>query len=368
MPKTSWVWKYACVINDGFVKCNVCDTKLHYGGSTSTVHKHLKQKHKLSVSVKERFLPEDENEGERSDSSIHESFSPESANSNEEGVIIKRPRDSSSSSSQEATPHCPSKRQENITKALAKMIAMCQLKLSFSHSQGFINFMKEVDPGYKVPYPQAIKSRLGLAYNEVREKITKRLETVSSVSLTTDEWSSLAHEGYLSTTVHYIDYSWSLGTHTLNTVGMEERPTSDNIAIMLDMVQEDWNICTKVHSIVHDNANVMKAAVRLLNKDNINCAGHTLQLCIKDALQNIEEYNMIQSKAQKIVSHFKHSNIATTALINKQRQLGINEERLVQSCPTRWDSIYFMCDVLYRNTHTQTRQRLSIWRYPSMDG
>lgn len=43
------------------------------------------------------------------------------------------------------------------------------------------------------------------------------------------------------------------------------------------------------------------------------------------------------------MNNFYHSNIATSELKKKQIPLGLNELKLVQSCPTRWDSSYFMC-------------------------
>jgi len=101
---------------------------------------------------------------------------------------------------------------------------------------------------------------------------------------------------------------------------------------------------------VHDDANVMRATGRLLGvENNVDCAAHTLQLCVNEALKSADDFGIVIAKSGKIVMHCNHSNVATMALTNKQVQLGMKEERLVQSCPTRWDSVYHMCDVLFRN-------------------
>lgn len=68
-------------------------------------------------------------------------------------------------------------------RALARMIATCQLPLSFAHSNGFIEFMKIVEPGYQVPYPQAIHSRLELAYEEIKQRISENITKTSFVAI-----------------------------------------------------------------------------------------------------------------------------------------------------------------------------------------
>lgn len=70
------------------------------------------------------------------------------------------------------------------------MVAMCQLLLLFVHSDGFIEFMKIIEPHFKIPYPQAIRARLELSYDKIRGKILEYLDKASSIAITTDEWSS----------------------------------------------------------------------------------------------------------------------------------------------------------------------------------
>lgn len=143
-----------------------------------------------------------------------------------------------------------------------------------------------------------------------------------------------------------------MSSYNLCTESLDERPTADNISTSLQMVLESWDLGSKTHAIVHDNASSMKAAARLLEDDvgySVNCAAHTLQLSIKDSLRVVEEYSIVSEKVRKIVGHFKHSNVATSALEKKQEQLEVKRERLVQSCPTRWNSTFVMCETFLRN-------------------
>lgn len=46
--------------------------------------------------------------------------------------------------------------------------------------------------------------------------------------------------------------------------------------------------------------------------------------------------------ASSIVSHFKHSTVASKALQAAQKNLNLSTNKLIQSVKTRWDSVYFM--------------------------
>lgn len=54
-------------------------------------------------------------------------------------------------------------------------------------------------------------------------------------------------------------------------------------------------------------------------------------------------------KAGNVARHFRKSNVANTALAEKQSQLNLKIQRLEQSCETRWDSKLSMFESLIRN-------------------
>jgi len=57
-------------------------------------------------------------------------------------------------------------------------------------------------------------------------------------------------------------------------------------------------------------------------------------------------------KCSKLVSHFKHSNIAKRSLEIKQEQLGMAKTALIQYCKTRWNSTFMMLKRLYLNRYS----------------
>lgn len=149
------------------------------------------------------------------------------------------------------------KKTEQIHRALASLIAMNQLPLSFCLSPGFCQFMAVVEPNYKICSDQALKKRLHALKSNVVDKIKNELQNVKSVVCTTDGWSSMAQNSYISLTAHIIDNQWSF---TLATQEMAERQTAVNLAEKLTCVFDDWEINGKVTTVITDNAkNIVNA-------------------------------------------------------------------------------------------------------------
>lgn len=70
---------------------------------------------------------------------------------------------------------CSNERRELIHEALAKLISMNQLPISFCSSIGFKNFLAVVEPNYKICKQEAIKVRINRLKNLVETKIKENL-------------------------------------------------------------------------------------------------------------------------------------------------------------------------------------------------
>ena len=69
----------------------------------------------------------------------------------------------------------------------------------------------------------------------------------------------------------------------------------------------------------------------------------------------VNEIQQVVSAAQRLVEHFKRSELATTALQKCQQQMSIESDQdgkstlqIVQDVNTRWNSVYFMIDHLLK--------------------
>jgi len=158
-----------------------------------------------------------------------------------------------------------SERIEEIYKALSKMIAINQMPISFCSSPGFKHFMNVVEPNYKPCFPESVKNRLKLLMSDIKNIIKNELNEVTSVSCTTDCWTSRSQELYITIICHTIDKQWIPKSFTLTTHEVDERHTAVNIERHLEKSLVEWDIEKKVIAIVTDNAvNVISAVSQLV--------------------------------------------------------------------------------------------------------
>lgn len=254
----------------------------------------------------------------------------------------------------DADRKCNPDRTESIHKALAKLISMNQLPLSFCSSSGFRQFMAAVEPNYTICKEEELKKRLRFFKSTVEEKIRNGLNGVQSVVCTSDYWSSLAHRSYITITAHALDNDWSPMSFTLTTQEIEERYTALNIVEKLENIFSNWEIKDKVTTIITNNAKNVVNVVQLLscttnaNISDVTCAAHSLQFAINKALKE-DAISEIIKQSSSLVGHFRHSNLAKRSLLNRQKQLGMPEQSLLPCCKTRWNSIYLMLERIFKN-------------------
>lgn len=224
---------------------------------------------------------------------------------------------------------------------LVKMIAKEYHALSLVEGKEFKQFVHMLNPAYQLPSRKTLTTSLiPQVFSKVSDLIRKELEGASSVSITTDGWTSLANESYIAVTAHFIsEDEHILKARLLECFAWRERHPSDNIATELRCVVTDWGIGEKVSAVVSDNAANVTAAIRLLGWKHVPCFAHTLNLVVQSSVRELSE---VQSKVKAIVTHFKHSPHGMSKLQSIQKQMGLDALKLKQDVPTRWHSTYEM--------------------------
>ena len=240
---------------------------------------------------------------------------------------------------------CDDKRAGQTTALITRMIAQDMLPISFVEGKGFHELMGFAEPEYTVPSRKTITSQIEKLYADNARELRKTLANVEKVALTTDAWTALTTESYVTVTCHYV-LNWEMKSVVLQTRAMPERHTAENLASVLKNATESWGLNGKVTACVHDNAsNIVRANKEFLEWDSNPCFAHTLQLAINDGFK-LTAINNVVISAGRLVSHFHHSTTATQALNQKQKLQNLPEHRLVQHCRTRWNSIHDMFERL----------------------
>ncbi|KAK1900659.1 Zinc finger BED domain containing protein 1 [Dissostichus eleginoides] len=219
--------------------------------------------------------------------------------------------------------------------------------ISMVEDEGFKQMVTTFHPGYTLPSRTHFTKLMEGKYEATFGKLKDALKaTKNKIALTTDAWTSVATEAYLGITCHFISDDWELNSFCLTTMPLEERHTGTNIAAWIEQAVERFEIpLSKVVAVVHDNgSNVVLAANILQEKHgwvSVRCTGHTLQLVINRALKH-PQISKALGAARCLVEHFKSSELASSKLKTKQKQMGTPEHKLVQDVSTRWNSTYYM--------------------------
>ena len=121
------------------------------------------------------------------------------------------------------------------------------------------------------------------------------------------------------------------------------RHTGINISSSLTQMLSDYSIDnSSVSAVITDNAANVDLAKRLGQWSSRHCFGHTLQLAIEDGLKISPAVQAMLKSAKAIVSFYHRSTKGMEKLKELQVQLKLPEHKLVSSCPTRWNSTYYM--------------------------
>lgn len=76
----------------------------------------------------------------------------------------------------------------------------------------------------------------------ITDKIARDLKYTSFVAITHDSWTSLNTESFYTTTVHFIDNTWTLKSAVLGTIKIKGTYTGENIANKLKATQLRWSL------------------------------------------------------------------------------------------------------------------------------
>ena len=122
---------------------------------------------------------------------------------------------------------------------------------------GFRDMVSVLEPGYVMPSRRTVKSMIFHLYEESKSKIINLLVTTSTfVSLTTDIWTSLANDAYISLSAHWITPTWEVKCCILETRVSWTSHRCVYIENITKMVSK-FGIENKVSAIIYDQASNM---------------------------------------------------------------------------------------------------------------
>ncbi|CAH9097888.1 unnamed protein product [Cuscuta europaea] len=118
---------------------------------------------------------------------------------------------------------------------LAKMVILHEYSLSIVEHKGFREFTSTIQPLFKCPSRNSLKSDILKVYAEERCKVLNLLEgNDCRVAVTTDMWTSTNQKrGFMAITAHFIEKSWVLHNQILRFIYVHCPHTSEALTEVL---------------------------------------------------------------------------------------------------------------------------------------
>lgn len=284
--KRSSVWDVFIKIGDE-VQCTLCNSKLKYRSSTTSMIYHIRNKHSEAL--------------------------PTNAQVNE---------------------------------LICKMIEKDMLPISVVSGEGFCELLAFTIQNFKVPSLLDITRLLEGHFHEKVEELKLQLTKVDKVALTSDFWTGLQSQKYMTVSCSFITEEWQGKWAVLQTEKLpsDSTFTAECVSEKLLKTVEMWGLAQKVTLCIQNTMDIFpNRDCAKITWDYATCFSTTLQLAVNDGLS--EDLLHIITAAGKLVRHFNINHKVNEALQQKQLQMCLPQLKLIQSNKTRWDTI---CDMFER--------------------
>ncbi|CAJ0767647.1 9464_t:CDS:2 [Entrophospora sp. SA101] len=222
----------------------------------------------------------------------------------------------------------------------------------------FHQFVAALNPQYIITCHQTIKDLLINQFVIRHNNIKHDIDNIKSkFALTMDIWTSITKESYLGITAHYINSHWEMKRFLLDIIPLTERHTSDLIISELIKILEDFNM--------GDNAaNMVSAGEKLSNElelrfgnsffKHYRCVAHIINLAVR------HDVDIRWNSTHLMIERFIEIRSIIECLVNN------NYEELQDLCLTTSDwkhigELYHILEPMYEATKLSSSSS-----YPTM--
>lgn len=275
------------------VRCTICNAKLKYCSSTTTMMYHIKNKH----------------------------------------------------TEKDATSGDGVNKQAEVTELICRMIEKDLCPISVVDGDGFRELLAHTVHGYKIPSADDIVHIIEYHYQEKAQELLLQMRNVEKVSLTVDFWEALPFQKYMTISCSFITEDWQEKSAVLHTHKLpSESHSTERITELLLSTARSWGIAEKVITCVHNGTEkIWVNPAFFVNWNFVMCFATMLQRAVTDGLS--EALLQIITAAGRLVQHFSDNILASEALELKKMQMCLPQHKLIKSNKARWDTI---CDMFER--------------------
>ena len=198
--------------------------------------------------------------------------------------------------------------------ALSKCIIQHDLPFSYAEYEGVTAVNKILNPEFKPISRNTAKTDCTKVFLIEKEKLKSLLATLPGrICLTSDVWTAVTTQGYMTVTAHYVDEKWKLNSKLLSFCELDSPHSGFELSGKLLGVLKDWGIESKIFSLTLDNASSNDSMVRILKERlnlqngllcqgeffHVRCCAHILNIIVQEGLR---QGMMLWKKLEKVLS------------------------------------------------------------------
>ncbi|KAM3281102.1 hypothetical protein P3S67_028122 [Capsicum chacoense] len=242
--------------------------------------------------------------------------------------------------------------QEECRKALCRMIILDELPFRFVEKEGFKQFMKVVQPLFRIPSRTTVTRDCFDLFDGEKNKMRSIFkETQRRVCITTDTWTSVQRINYMCITAHWIDKNWTLHKRVINFCPISSHRGEDLAKGIVKCLHE-WGL-HRIFTVTVDNASSNSVCVAELSKQltkwgtnllggkhlHVRCMTHIINLVVQDG---IKEANISIERIRQAVRYIRQSPARWKNFQECCVDENLAKKSLCLDVPTRWNSTYLM--------------------------
>jgi hypothetical protein len=183
--------------------------------------------------------------------------------------------------------------------SLSRSIIKHDLPFSYAEYDGVNETNKVLNPDFVSISRNTAKSDCMSVFSIEKEKLKRELASIPGrICLTSDVWTAVTTQGYMTITAHYVDKGWKLNSRLLSFCHLDSAHTGLELSGKVLGALKDWGIDGKIFSLTLDNASNNDRMVTILkerlnlqdallcNGDyfHVRCCAHVLNIIVQAGL------------------------------------------------------------------------------------
>ena len=239
-------------------------------------------------------------------------------------------------------------KQKKFDRNLINLFIHNGLPFNIASSAYFKKHVADLDPKIKIKDRHTYSRYIKDMESSLKTKIKRLIKDNAKgfLALTSDLWDDKKQNAFCSLTVHYVNNKFELVrvTSAIKFFG-SARHTSENISDTLakEIKAVISSEASPVVVLTTDYTNSMVRARKLLVEkgavdQQLGCANHKLQNCIKKAFRETEGVTRVLNKAKKLAKHIRMSPLANNHLKSACEKTGHKFLRVKSCIDIRWNT------------------------------